>query len=414
MLREHFHLPAGLDGRPAVYLCGNSLGLQPRAAADALKQDLRSWRELGVEGWWGGAEGGWLGYHRRLQSGMATIVGARPEEVVTANALTVNLHLLMVSFFRPAGKRRKIIMEGGAFPSDQHAVHAQLRWHGLDPATDLIEVSPVAGEATLRDERIVAAIEEAGDELALVLWSGVQYYTGQYFDLGAIAAAGRRVGATVGLDLAHAVGNVPLRLHDWGADFAVWCNYKYLNGGPGAPGGLFVHERHADRPELPRLAGWWGHRESDRFAMRPEFHPEYGAAGWQVSTVPVLGLAPLRASLDLFERAGGMGVLRQRSLELTAALYDQVSQLPGSQILTPAEPERRGAQLSVYLPGHRPELERMLAAAGLICDYRQDNLDGSGGGVLRLAPAPLYNSLEEIPRAAQLLEEALTAKSGSR
>ncbi|THH39642.1 kynureninase [Neolewinella litorea] len=407
MLRHEFHLPSGRDGQPLIYFCGNSLGLQPRAAADRLQQELDSWRERGVEGWWGGPEGGWLGYHRRLQEGLARIVGTRPEEVVAANALTVNLHLLMVSFFRPAGKRRKIIMERGAFPSDQHAVQAQLRYHGLDPASDLIEVGPRPGETTIATEDIIDAIERAGDELALVLWTGVQYYTGQFFDLQRIADAGRRVGATIGFDLAHAAGNVPLALHDWECDFAVWCNYKYLNGGPGAPGGLFVHERYAERPDLPRFAGWWGHRESDRFLMKPAFHPAAGAAGWQVSTAPVLGLAPLLASLPLFDRAGGMSAVRARSLELTGRLYADLQEMKGMQLLTGGDPAQRGAQVSVYVPGHRPDLEKQLSELGLICDYRQDNLAGSEGGVLRLAPAPLYNTLEEVARIPDLLEQAL-------
>ncbi len=405
MTREHFHLPVGPNGAPLLYFCGNSLGLQPKGARARLEAELSSWQQRGVEGWWEGEDGGWLGYHRRLQDGLSLIVGARPAEVVAANALTVNLHLLMVSFFRPAGRRCKIIMESGAFPSDQHAVHAQLRFHGLDPAEDLLEVHPREGEAMIRTEDILDAIAEAGDALALVLWSGVQYYTGQFFDLGRIAAAGREVGATIGFDLAHAAGNVPLELHDWDCDFAVWCNYKYLNGGPGAPGGLFVHERHAEDESLPRFAGWWGHRESDRFAMKPAFHPEYGAAGWQVSTAPVLGLAPLEASLPLFAEAGGMAALRAKSLELTAALYDVLSAVKALRLIT--GPDQRGAQLSAYLPGHRPELEKQLSAAGLICDYRQDNLDGSGGGVLRLAPAPLYNTLEEVGQLPELLDRVL-------
>ncbi|WP_116107003.1 kynureninase [Lewinella sp. IMCC34191] len=403
MLRNEFHLPAGPNGEPAVYFCGNSLGLQPKGVADQLDRELRLWKERGVEGWWGGDEGGWLSYHRRLQEDLSAIVGAEPAEVVACNALTVNLHLLMASFFRPTERRKKIIMESGAFPSDQHAVRAQLQFHGLDVADNLIEVAPRSGEATIRTEDIVTAIEEAGDELALVLWSGVQYYTGQYFDLEAITDAGRRVGARVGIDLAHAVGNVPLQLHAWQCDFAVWCNYKYLNGGPGAPGGLFVHERHAADEQLPRLAGWWGHRQSDRFDMKPEFKPEYGAAGWQVSTAPVLGLAPLMASLPLFARAGGMEAVRQQSELLTGELYRILDALPGIRILTPATAADRGAQISVYLPGHRPDLEKRLSERGLICDYRQDNLDGSGGGVLRLAPAPLYNTLAEVTRVGELL-----------
>ena len=407
MLRDQFHLPLADDGSPLIYLCGNSLGLQPRAVRQQLEEELTSWQQRGVAGWWEGPGGGWLGYHRRAQDALAQIVGAKPEEVVVANALTVNLHLLMVSFFRPQGKRRKIIMESGAFPSDQHAVWAQLAWHGLDPAECLIEVRPRAGEALIATEDIVREIERVGEELALVLWTGVQYYSGQFFALSPIVRAGKRAGAQVGIDLAHAVGNVPLELHDWGADFAVWCHYKYLNAGPGAPGGLFVHERHAEDASLPRLAGWWGHRESDRFLMRPEFRPAYGAAGWQVSTVPVLGMAPLLASLPLVRQAGGMPALRTRSKELTAALYDQLLTVPGLRILTGADPEQRGAQLSVYVPGHRPDLEHELMQAGLVCDYRQDNLDGSEGGVLRLAPAPLYNTLEEVNRVASVLADVL-------
>ncbi|MEM9929478.1 MAG: kynureninase, partial [Bacteroidota bacterium] len=273
MLRDHFHLPPG-----KIYLCGNSLGPQPKAAVPQLDKELTSWRTRAVEGWWqgDGAAGGWLGFHRRLEKDLAAIVGAAPQEVTVANALTVNLHLLMVSFFRPEGARRKIIMEAGAFPSDQHAVISQLKFHGLDPETDLIEVAPRPGAYTIQTEDITKAIHETGEELALVLWTGVHYYTGQFFDLQAIAAAGHAVGAKVGFDLAHAVGNVPLQLHEWGPDFAVWCSYKYLNGGPGAPGGLFVDKRHAKDESLPRFAGWWGHRESDRFMMRREFRPEHG------------------------------------------------------------------------------------------------------------------------------------------
>ncbi len=404
MLRNHFHLPAA-----KIYLCGNSLGPQPKAAAAELEKEMASWRTRGVEGWWegDGPEGGWLGFHRRLEDDLAGIVGAAPQEVTVANALTVNLHLLLVSFFRPTGQRRKIIMEAGAFPSDQHAIISQLKFHGLDPATDLIEVKPRPGEHTIITEDILEAIQEAGEELALVLWTGVHYYTGQFFDLAAIARAGRSVGAKVGFDLAHAVGNVPLQLHDWGADFAVWCSYKYLNGGPGAPGGLFVHERHASDEELPRFAGWWGHRERDRFLMRREFRPEQGAAGWQISTVPVLGMAPLLASLPLFAKAGGMTKIRERSLQLTNRLYALVAQLDGLTILTPRDEKARGAQLSIYVPGHRPDLEHQLSAAGLVVDYRQDNLLGTEGGILRLAPAPLYAELEEVENAVAILRQVL-------
>ncbi|OAV43008.1 kynureninase [Lewinella sp. 4G2] len=402
MLRDRFHLPPD-----KIYLCGNSLGPQPKAVADQLDTELSTWRERAVEGWWGGPAGGWLGYSARARHGLANIVGAHPEEVTVANALTVNLHLLMVSFFRPTGKRRKIIMEAGAFPSDQHAIISQLKFHGLNPDDCLIEVAPRAGEWTIRTEDIVTQIEGVGEELALVLWSGIHYYTGQFFDIQAIADAGAAAGARVGIDLAHAAGNVPLHLHDWGVDFAVWCNYKYLNGGPGAPGGLFVHERHAEDDSLPRFAGWWGHRQSDRFQMRREFRPERGAAGWEVSTVPVLGMAPLLASLPLFAEAGGMSALRKRSELLTQQLYDGIAAINGLTILTPADPQARGAQLSVYVPGHRPDLEEQLSEAALVVDYREDNLRGSEGGVLRLAPAPLYATEEEVIRAVRILGDQL-------
>jgi len=404
MLRHRFHLP-----EDKIYLCGNSLGPQPKAAAELLGQELDSWRKRGVEGWWqgDGPEGGWLGFHRRVADDLAAIVGAKPEEVTVANALTVNLHLLMVSFFRVRGRRCKVVMEAGAFPSDQHAIISQLKFHGLDPEQCLVEVAPREGEFTIRTEDIVQAINEVGDELALVLWTGVHYYTGQFFDLKTIAAAGHAVGAMVGFDLAHAVGNVPLSLHEWGPDFAVWCSYKYLNGGPGAPGGLFVHQRHADDETLPRFAGWWGHRESDRFLMRRDFRPEQGAAGWQISTVPVIGMAPLLASLPLFAEAGGMDALRQRSMELTARLHTGIAKISGLTIITPADPNARGTQLSVYVPGHRPDLEHQLSAAGLVVDYRQDNLLGGDGGVLRLAPAPLYASEEEVDAAVSILEKML-------
>ncbi len=404
MLRDHFYLPTD-----KIYLCGNSLGPQPRAVVEQLGTELHSWRKRAVEGWWKGdtPAGGWLGYHRRAETHLADIVGAQPKEVTIANALTVNLHLLLVSFFQPAGKRRKIIMEAGAFPSDQHAIISQLKFHGLDPEKDLIEIGPRDGAYSIETQDIIAAIEEAGDELALVLWTGVHYYTGQLFDLAAIAKAGKAVGAMVGFDLAHAVGNVPLHLHEWGGDFAVWCSYKYLNGGPGAPGGMFVHERHAENEDLPRFAGWWGHREEDRFQMRRTFRPEHGAAGWQISTVPVLGMAPLMASLPLFTQVGGMQVLRERSLKLTNRLYERLKDIATLTIITPTDPAQRGAQLSVYVPGHRPELEHQLSDAGLIVDYREDNLGGSDGGVLRLAPAPLYATEEEVERAADILEQML-------
>ncbi len=407
-LRDSFHLPTH-QGRPATYLCGNSLGPQPRATAAAVQHELDRWRELGVEGWFANTDP-WLNYHELLQRSIGRIVGAKPEETVIANALTINLHLLLTSFYRPEGRRRLIIHEAGAFPSDQHALAAQIKWHGLDPATTLRAVRPRAGESSLRTEDILAAIAEAGDELALVLFAGVHYYTGQFFDLPAITRAGQSVGAVVGLDLAHAVGNVPLQLHEWGVDFAVWCNYKYLNGGPGAPGGLYVHERHAYRPELPRLAGWWGHEESTRFLMRPEFDPARGAAGWQVSTPPIMQLAALRASLDLFDRVG-MAELRSRSLQLTGMLYEGLQKMIAGganlRLLTPAEPASRGAQVSIFFGENGRSVFDRLSAAGIIADWREDNLGGTQGGVIRVAPAPLYTSEEEVERVLEVLREAV-------
>jgi kynureninase len=403
--REAYHLPRHED-RAAIYFCGNSLGLQPKNAAQALEEELTQWRELAVEGWFQGKRP-WLPYHQYLQPALAGVVGAQPQEVIVMNTLTVNLHLLMVSFYRPTRERFKIIMEAGAFPSDQYAVASQVKFHGFSPETAIIEVAPRAGEICLHTEDIIRTIEEHAATTALVLFGGVNYYTGQYFDLPAITRAAHKAGAYAGFDLAHAAGNIPLKLHDWGVDFAVWCSYKYLNSGPGGPSGAFVHERHGNNPSLPRFAGWWGQQEEERFLMQKQFHPIPGAAGWQISTAAVMNLAPHRAGLELFEQAG-MEALRRKSEKLTAYLAWQLERLNRQQerfqILTPREEAQRGCQLSIYLPQNGKTLFDHLNRKGVICDWREDNLFHSAGGVIRVAPTPMYNTFEEIYRFAQLLE----------
>lgn len=410
--RDAYHIPQH-QGKPAIYLCGNSLGLQPKATAGALEEELELWREKAVEGWFTGPRP-WLSYHTYLQPALAGVVGAKPAEVIVMNTLTVNLHLLLVSFYRPTRERYKIIMEAGAFPSDQYALASQVRFHGFDPAEAIVEVQPRAGEVNLRTADILETIEKHGPATALVLFGGVNYYTGQYFDLPAITAAGHRAGAMVGFDLAHAAGNIPLHLHDWGVDFAVWCSYKYLNSGPGGPSGAFIHERHGNNPDLPRFAGWWGQREDERFLMQKSFNPIPGAAGWQISTVPVMSMAPHRVSLELFDRAG-MSHLRAKSELLTDYLCWQLDRLNAEtqrfQILTPREKMSRGSQLSVYLATDGKELFDHLSKHGVICDWREDNLFHSGGGVIRVAPTAMYNTFKDIFRFARLLEQFFNPKT---
>ena len=314
-VRQRFLIPKTKTGDDCIYLCGHSLGLQPKTASAYLEQELRDWADLGVEGHFH-ARNPWMPYHRLLTQQTAGLVGAQPAEVVVMNSLTVNLHLMMVSFYRPTTDRHKILVEGGAFPSDQYAVESQFRFHGFDPASSLLELMPRDGEACVRDQDIESRIEQEGDSIALILIGGVNYVTGQAFDMEGITRAGQRKGCVVGFDLAHAVGNIPLRLHDWGPDFAVWCNYKYLNGGPGCVGGCFVHERHARAWKMPRLAGWWGHDETTRFRMGPHFHAMEGAEGWQLSNPPILALAALRASMEIFAEAG-LERLRAKSVSLT-------------------------------------------------------------------------------------------------
>ncbi len=408
--RDRFFIPARRD---CIYLCGNSLGLQPKTAEAALKQELEHWKAHGVEGHFRG-DMPWMDYHKFLTGQSAHVVGAKPEEVVVMNTLTTNLHLMMVSFYRPTSERFKIIMEAGAFPSDQYAVESQVKWHGYPPESAIVEVQPRAGEDTLRTEDIRATIAEHGAQTALVLFGGVNYFTGQLFDMQAITEAAHGVGAYAGFDLAHAAGNAHLKLHDWGADFAVWCSYKYLNSGPGGPSGVFVHERHGRNPELPRFAGWWGQDESERFLMRKGFHPMPGAAGWQLSNAQIFSFAVHKASLDIFYEAT-MPALRQKSIQLTGYLEELLHALPGAagrfRIITPADPAARGCQLSIYTEQGGQQLYDYLTGHGVVCDWREDNLSGKQlpageAGVIRVAPTPLYNTFEEVYRFVELLGAA--------
>ena len=398
-LRTDFLIPK-YKNNDQVYFCGNSLGLQPRSARHHVLQVLDKWAHEAVEGHFKG-DAQWLTFHEQVREPLARVVGAQPGEVVAMNSLTANLHLMMVSFYRPTAERPAILMEAGAFPSDRYALESQVRFHGFDPATDLIELEPDEENGTLSMAAIERAIAEHGPRLALVLWPGVQYRTGQSFDLAEIARLGHAEGATVGFDLAHAVGNVPLQLHDSGADFAVWCNYKYLNAGPGAVAGCFVHERHA-HSDRPRFAGWWGHDRDTRFKMGPEFVPTPGAEGWQLSNPPVLAMAPLLASLELFDKAGGMQPLRSKSLKLTGFLEDLIrARLADTlQIVTPAEPQRRGCQLSLRVVGGRErgrELFEYLESVGTLGDWREPD-------VIRISPAPMYNRYMDVYRFIEEVE----------
>jgi kynureninase len=400
-----FHHPRDAAGRRVVYLCGHSLGLQPKSAESYVAQELAEWRRLGVLGHHLGARP-WIGYHERASAALAELAGAGATEVVAMNSLTVNLHLMMVSFFRPDGRRNRVLIEKSAFPSDRYAIVSQLEFHGLNAAQHLIEVAPRPGEHVLRTEDVVACLEQEAESLALVVLPGVQYRTGQLLDLAALTAAARAAGAVVGLDLAHAIGNVPLRLHDWNVDFAVWCSYKYLNAGPGAIGGCFVHERHARRRDLPRFAGWWGHDKARRFEMEPDFIPIAGAEGWQISNPPVLSAAPLLASLEVFQRAG-IERLREKSLALTGFMRRLIEQrLRGTvEIVTPGDAAQRGCQLSLRLALPTPAAKRCLerlTATGIIGDWREPD-------TLRLAPTPLYNSFHDVSAAVDALARAVAS-----
>ena len=396
--RDEFHIPKH-DGADQAYFCGNSLGLQPRGARTMVEEVLDKWARDAVEGHFT-EPAPWMPYHELVRDPLARLVGAQPSEVVAMNSLTANLHLMMVSFYQPTIERTAILIEAGAFPSDRHAVASQLHYRGLPTNLCLIEVEPDAPDGTISMQAIERAIAEHGHRLAMILWPGVQYRTGQAFDLKEIARLGHAAGAIVGFDLAHAVGNLPLQLHDSGADFAVWCHYKYLNSGPGAVAGCFVHERHA-RTDRPRFAGWWGHDQATRFRMGPEFVPTPGADGWQLSNPPVLGLAPLRASLDLFDRAG-MPALRAKSLQLTGYLEGLIREHLADtlQILTPVEPGQRGCQLSLRVVGGRErgrDLFQHLADVGVLGDWREPD-------VIRISPAPLYNTHADVLRFARAVQ----------
>jgi len=397
-LRREFLFPQH-QGADQAYFVGNSLGLQPRGARAAVQEVLDKWSTLAVEGHFTG-DTQWMTYHELLAAPLAQLVGALPHEVVAMNTLTVNLHLLMVSFYRPTRERPAILIEAGAFPSDQHALASQIRFHGFDPATELIEVQPDGADGTVSLAAIERAIGEHGPRLALVLWPGVQYRTGQAFDLDAVARLARAAGAAVGFDLAHAVGNIPLTLHDTAPDFAVWCHYKYLNAGPGAVAGAFVHERHG-HGDTPRFAGWWGHDKRTRFQMRPEFVAAPGADGWQLSNPPILSMAPLRASLELFERAG-LPALRRKSLQLTGYLETLIrARLAETlQIVTPADPAQRGCQLSLRVIGGRERgraLFEYLQSVGVLGDWREPD-------VIRISPVPLYTRYRDVYRFVEEVE----------
>jgi kynureninase len=396
--RDQFLIPQK-DGQDIAYLCGNSLGLQPKSAVLELNKQLAVWQNHDVEGWFEG-EQNWLNYHNDIKDLLAPIVGAKPDEVTCMNSLTVNLHLLLTSFYMPKGKRIKILMEGGAFPSDQYAMESHVKTRGLNDKEVIVEVFPRNGEETLRTEDIIAQIEACGDELALVLFGGINYYTGQFFDLEAITKAGHEVGAMVGFDLAHAAGNVPVQLHHWDVDFACWCSYKYMNSGPGGISGIFVHEKHFNK-DYNRLAGWWGYQLQTRFKMEKGFVPDFGAEGWQVSTSPILLMATHKAALTVFNEAG-FERLRAKSILLTSYLefiIQRVNDQVGEdflKIITPRNAEERGAQLSIICKRGGKTLFDALVAQNIIGDWREPN-------VIRLSPIPLYNTFSEIYFLGQIL-----------
>lgn len=395
--KQQFHFPKK-NGRDVIYFCGNSLGLQPRNVEQAIQTELTSWREEAVGGYFGGRHP-WLYYQEYLKPSLARIVGCLETEVTVMNTLTVNLHLLMLSFYRPTPERYKILMEAGAFPSDQYAVETLVKHYGLEPETAILEIAPREGEKTLRTEDIIATIEAQGSSLAMVLFGGINYYTGQLFDLQRITRAAHQVNAIAGFDLAHVVGNTPLLLHEWEVDFAAWCSYKYLNGGPGAVGGVYVHERFATNPQTPRLGGWWGNDEKERFKMEKGFVPKTNASGWNISTAQVFNTVSLKASLELFDKAG-MERLRAKSLQLTAYLEYLLHQLPNLafEIITPADAAERGAQLSLYFKERGKEIHNKMIESGIIVDYREP-------GVIRVAPAPMYVSFSDVYRFYEILRD---------
>ena len=403
--KDEFIFPK-VDGKQVIYFTGNSLGLQPKRTKSYVDEVMKDWAELGVEGHFY-AHKPWWDYQERFAKPLSKIVGCLPSEVTVMNTLTVNLHLLMVSFYRPTSKRFKIICEEKAFPSDQYMFQSQVHFHGYKPEEAIVEIKRRDGEHNIRTEDVLAKINEVGDALALVLIGGVNYYTGQVFDMKTITAAGHQVGAKVGWDLAHAAGNIKLELHDWNVDFAAWCSYKYMNSGPGNASGCFVHEKHHDDKELPRFAGWWGHNKERRFKMEPTFDPIQGVDGWQVSNLPVLSLAPYLASVEMFEEVG-MDVLIEKRNRITSylefVLHSIDEEVSSSfEIITPANPDERGCQLSVFLHGEGRELFDYLMRNGVIVDWREPN-------VIRLAPVPLYCSFEDMYDFGQILKAGIQVK----
>ncbi len=398
--RENFNRPETFNGEKCIYLCGNSLGLQPAEAEEFVRLEMEKWAKMGVEGHVKGKYP-WMPYHEFLTEKMAEITGAKKEEVVVMNSLTVNLHLLMVSFYRPVPGRFKILIDYHPFPSDRYAVESQIRFHGFDPKDAMIELQPEPGTAYVSKKQIEDTFDRHGDQIAMTLIGGVNYYSGQLYDMKFITDLAHKHGAIAGFDLAHAAGNVPLKLHDWGADFAAWCSYKYLNSGPGALSGIFVHERHAKRFDLPRFAGWWGHDKETRFKMGPDFVPMPGAEGWQLSNPPILPMACMQASLNLFHDAG-MEALRKKSKKMISLCEELVKDLEGEKIelITPKNPEERGCQLSIRVKDARRDLFDRISARGVIADWREPD-------VIRIAFAPLYNTYAEVYEFTQILRDSI-------
>ncbi len=403
--RDQFIFPK-VNGEQVIYFTGNSLGLQPKNAKKYVDEVMNDWAELAVEGHFY-AEKPWWDYHERLAKPLSKIVGAKPSEITVMNTLTVNLHLLMVSFYRPKGKRYKIICEEKAFPSDQYMLQSQARFHGYDPNDAIVEIKKREGEHNFRIEDILATIHEVGEECALVLIGGVNYYTGQVFDMKTITKAGHDVGAFVGWDLAHGAGNIKLELHEWDVDFASWCSYKYMNSGPGNASGCYVHERFHNRKDIPRFEGWWGTSRETRFLMKPEFEPMPNADAWQLSNAPILAIAPYLASLELFDEVGMDALIKKRNLivsYLEFILKEIDAEVESTfEIITPSDPEERGTQLSVFLHGEGRKLFEYLMKNGVITDWREPN-------VIRLAPAPFYCSFEDMYQFGQILKQGIQKK----
>jgi kynureninase len=399
-LRDEFHIPRDKHGKEWLYFTGNSLGLQPKITSKYIRQELDDWANFGVEGHFE-AKNPWLSYHELLTDNMAKIVGAKPIEVVVMNTLTTNLHLLMVSFYQPTKTKYKIIIESDAFPSDRYAVQSQLSFHGFDPDEALIEWSPKEGKELLELEDLKSILDSQGDEVALLLIGGVNYYTGQYLDIKKITELGHAKDCIVGIDLAHGAGNIQPNLHDSGVDFAAWCTYKYLNSGPGSLSGLFVHEKHAQRKDLPRFAGWWNHNKETRFNMRQPFDVMKGAEGWQLSNPPILSMAAIKASLDIFEKVG-MDVLLKKSKKLTGFFEFLIHQIASDtiKIITPAHPNERGCQLSLQVKNADKNLHRKLTENNIITDWREPD-------VIRCAPVPMYTSFEDVYHMVKTLESLL-------